>query len=227
VAIKVTESYQYNYSYIKNSRGFNTPKYEIEVTLKEHVPEWLPMYGKKVRIFYHGMPRQCNGCYKLGHLKWECKEDKLNWRSYVFHLRSTGNYEDALFGSWLDEKPKEPENDGKTPRTPEDLRELMKKPGGLKKALIAYLAKDKKDKSNERSRERSPRASPARRHSRERSRDRDNRNNSRDRNGSNGSNRRGRDDRRWRGGRGQWQNRKRYQGGSNHSEEKREKRGKN
>jgi hypothetical protein len=89
-------------SYIKNNRGFNTPRYEIEVNHREQILEWLPMFGKKIRVFYHGMPHQCNGCYQLGHMKSECTNEKQNWKTYVNQLRDSGKFEKYLFGSWLD-----------------------------------------------------------------------------------------------------------------------------
>ncbi len=121
------------------------------------------------------MQRQCNGCFKLGHLKWECKNEKMNWKGYVDLLRSTGNFEDVLFGSWLEpkkddderkkaedpkEKPKE------KPRTPSgDLRDLLDNPENLKKAMAAFIAKNGRNASQRR-------RSPNRGRSRSRSRDR-------------------------------------------------------
>jgi hypothetical protein len=116
-------------------RGFNTPKYDIEVTLSEFIPEWLPMFGKKVRIFHHGMPRQCNGCFEIGHLKWECKNQKMNWQAYVQKMKNSGKFQKELFGSWLDEKP--------IPGKPAegDLRNLLNDPQNLRKALEEFLTK--------------------------------------------------------------------------------------
>jgi hypothetical protein len=165
-----------NSSYIKNSRGFNTPKYELQATINDHIPEWLPMYGKKVRIFYHGMMRQCNGCYKLGHMKWECKEEKSNWKTYVATLRSTGNFEDVLFGSWLDERSEEEKMDtGKTQdkNSEEDLRNLLQNSAELRKAMKTYIDKNKAKKPQEprpRSRDRSRSNERYNRNKRERSR---------------------------------------------------------
>ncbi len=98
------------------------------------------MFGKKIRVFYHGMPRQCNGCYQLGHMKWECTNDKLNWKAYVLQMRDSGKYEKHLFGSWLEERPQPPSEE---PVKPKDLRDLLdlKSPTDVKKALASYLSK--------------------------------------------------------------------------------------
>ncbi len=129
------------------------------------------------------MPRQCNGCYKLGHMKWECTQEKLNWRGYVLEMKETGKFEKSLFGSWLDEKPmeegkdrekekakeKEPEKprerekdgdrDREKPTTSSgDLRDILdlKSPGALKKALADYLIRHPPKGSRERRRSQSP-----------------------------------------------------------------------
>jgi hypothetical protein len=101
--------------------------------LLDHVPEWLPMYGKKVRIFYHGMKRQCNGCFHLDHMKWECKEEKINWKAYVNRLRSTGNFEDVLFGQWLEDRDQSKNLEGVKAKEAVDLRELIKESEKSKK----------------------------------------------------------------------------------------------
>ena len=152
----------------------------MEITLSENIPEWLPMFGKKVRVFYHGMMRQCNGCFGLGHLKWECKNPKANWRGYVASLKATARFEDQLLGSWLEvkeakEDPKKTDEKnaegaekgkGENKKGEKDLRELLNDPSQLRKALESFVSKNKRRSPSRRS-SRSPR-----RRSRSRSRSR-------------------------------------------------------
>jgi hypothetical protein len=140
----------------------------VEITLEDNIPEWLPMYGKKVRLYHHGMLKQCNGCYALGHMKRECKGTKINWRGYVDQMRRTGKYEDVMFGSWINsdvqmKDVQESEKESTQKRTPEkrDLRSYLSDPDSLKKALKDYLERRKKSRSphkdaRRRSRSRSP-----------------------------------------------------------------------
>jgi hypothetical protein len=186
----------------------------MEATINEHIPEWIPMCGKKTWVFYHGMRRQCINCFKKGHMKWECKEEKTNWKGYVTSLRSTGNYEDALFGNWLEEKPAETEKEKATPLKPTDLRELIKDPDELKKALAAYLSRRQTPKKATECRRDSRSLDRSRNRSRERSPEK-----------QNGSDNRSSSNRRkpWNGPRrgNYWRDRKRYQSRYNHGEEKR------
>jgi hypothetical protein len=138
-----------HYSYAKNSRGFNTPRYIVDLTIGDHLPEWMPMFGKKVRIYYHGMRKQCSNCYDLDHLRKDCTSPKLNWIGYVDKLRKTGKYEDQMFGSWLD-----------APRgeTTADLRNYLDDPENLKKAVANFLEKNnKKSANNQQNRNEPPR----------------------------------------------------------------------
>jgi hypothetical protein len=127
-----------HFSYIKNSRGFNTPRYEVDLTLEEYPPEWMPMYGKKVRIFYPGMKIQCNACYGVGHMKRECKNERVGWMGYVSKLKDSGKFEATMFGSWLEEKPMQ-EKEKKKETSEGDLRTLLDNPGSLQRALADFL----------------------------------------------------------------------------------------
>ncbi len=92
------------------------------------------MVGKKIRVFYHGMKRQCNGCFSLGHMKWECQNKPVNWMGYVHTLRDSGKFEKEMFGDWLvEKKTAEKTNKG------EDLRDLLRNPDKLKRALQSFL----------------------------------------------------------------------------------------
>jgi hypothetical protein len=79
--------------------GFKNDIYEVEIVLKHHIPEYLPMYGQKVQVSYPGIPRTCNRCFKVGHLRRECQNIKKEWVQYIVELLDSGlNLE--LIGSW-------------------------------------------------------------------------------------------------------------------------------
>ncbi len=79
--------------------GLKTDVFEAEVLLKEHINEYLPMYGQKAQVFYPGMPRVCNRCYTSGHLRRDCQNKKKDWVCYIIELLD-GGLDPDLVGSW-------------------------------------------------------------------------------------------------------------------------------
>ncbi len=67
----------------KDEDTIETGTIQFKLLLEHHIPEFLPIYGTKSRIFYAGMPKQCGRCYKQGHFKADCPNDKVNWQSYT------------------------------------------------------------------------------------------------------------------------------------------------
>lgn len=92
----------YTARFIPNSVGLNTDVIETEITLQDHIPEYLPIYGQKVLINYPGIPKVCNNCYKTGHLKRNCKSVRVSWLEHVEFMLNSGTFEAELFGSWSD-----------------------------------------------------------------------------------------------------------------------------
>ena len=42
--------------------------YLINMKLKKDIPNWVPMYGRKICLSYKGQKKQCNTCF-VPHLK--------------------------------------------------------------------------------------------------------------------------------------------------------------
>jgi hypothetical protein len=89
-----------SFNYLKDKNGLKTDNLEVEVTLRKHIPEYLPMYGRRIRIYYLGMQKQCNNCFELGHIKSACEEEKKDWFSFIEELIDSGDYKKSLFGDW-------------------------------------------------------------------------------------------------------------------------------
>jgi len=99
-----------NFNYLKDKQGYKTDNIEVEVKLSRHIPETLPMYGRRIRVFYLGMQRQCNNCFELGHIKADCDGERCDWFGYIEKLLESGDYKKELFGDWpevIDRKRKE------------------------------------------------------------------------------------------------------------------------
>ncbi len=88
------------FKYHVDQGGLKTDEIEVEVKLSDHIPEYLPMYGRKIRIYYHGMQKQCNHCMDLGHLKADCTGEKCDWFAYIDSFIDSGDFDIKLFGEW-------------------------------------------------------------------------------------------------------------------------------
>jgi hypothetical protein len=88
------------FNYQSDKYSYKTDEIEVELCLKKHIPEYLPMFGRKIRIYYLGMKKQCNNCLGLGHLKSDCEEDKRDWFNFIEELIDSGDFDEDLFGDW-------------------------------------------------------------------------------------------------------------------------------
>ncbi len=79
--------------------GLKTDVFEVDLVLKRHIGEYLPIYGQKAQISYPGIPRQCNRCYRTGHLRRDCQNTKVDWIAYIIELLENG-LDETLIGSW-------------------------------------------------------------------------------------------------------------------------------
>jgi hypothetical protein len=89
------------HDYERNSLGLRSDIFETDIVLNTHVPEFLPIAGRKIQISYPGIPRACNNCFQTGHLKRNCNSKKVEWLDRVAELRRSEKFEDALFGGWI------------------------------------------------------------------------------------------------------------------------------
>jgi hypothetical protein len=88
------------HDFATNLCGLKTDTYEVELVLRKHIEEFLPMYGQKVVVSYPGMPKMCNRCYLSGHLRRECNNRKRDWIAYVIDLVENQAINEELIGSW-------------------------------------------------------------------------------------------------------------------------------
>jgi len=75
---------------------------QITVRLKRPIPQFLPMFGYKVRVFYKDIPRMCTNCFVTGHLKKDCPNQTKNWLHYVTNFISDNDHiSEDDFGFWM------------------------------------------------------------------------------------------------------------------------------
>ena len=63
-----------------------TGTYIVQVRLKRRIPNVLPMQGKRIRIWYHGVKYQCPACYGYHKNEQRC-DKKLSFESYTTELK--------------------------------------------------------------------------------------------------------------------------------------------
>jgi hypothetical protein len=92
---------QPKHEFLENpNTGLKSDILNVEVLLKRHIEEYLPMYGQKVQVNYPGIPRTCNRCYRTGHLRRDCNNKKREWVVFIIDLLEEGNIRKDMIGSW-------------------------------------------------------------------------------------------------------------------------------
>ncbi len=69
---------------------FETDIYTVNIRLKFLIPEFLPIRGKRARIYYHGIAPFCIVCNTPSHLKPECHNAPVHWSDYIQSLKNKG-----------------------------------------------------------------------------------------------------------------------------------------
>ena len=77
-----------------------TGSYWVTMKLTEPIPQFIPMHGKKVEIYYRGMQQLCVKCYSPGHKKMDCPNEKVEWMDYVCNFIMATEIDKDMFGKW-------------------------------------------------------------------------------------------------------------------------------
>jgi hypothetical protein len=72
--------------------------YSIKMDLQMKPPQFLPISGKKIRIYYKGIEKRCVKCFGTGHLKRDCTSDRKNWMEYVSDLMFETGFDLEMLG---------------------------------------------------------------------------------------------------------------------------------
>jgi hypothetical protein len=78
----------------------HTGKYVVKMRIDRPIPQILPIDGRRIRIYYKGIRKQCNNCFEMGHMKRDCKERRKDWAEYVSSMMESTGFEPDLFGKW-------------------------------------------------------------------------------------------------------------------------------
>jgi hypothetical protein len=72
--------------------------YSIKMDLKIKPPQFLPIGGKKIKIYYKGIEKRCVKCFGTGHLKKDCTSARKDWMEYVSNLMVEMNFDLNMLG---------------------------------------------------------------------------------------------------------------------------------
>ena len=75
--------------------------FTVKMKLHTPIPQLLPMWGKRIRIYYRGIQKLCSRCFG-NHPRKNCRSAKRRWVDYVldfmgYHTEIPGE----LYGRWL------------------------------------------------------------------------------------------------------------------------------
>ena len=72
--------------------------YLVTMKLKKDMPNWVPMYGRKICLMYRGIKNQCNSCFGP-HLRKFCKNERMSLEEYADKFRIRNPYvPEQLYG---------------------------------------------------------------------------------------------------------------------------------
>jgi hypothetical protein len=72
--------------------------YSIKMDLRVKPPQFLPIGGKKIRIYYKGIAKRCVKCFGTGHLKKDCTSNRKDWMEYVSDLMFETDFDLEMLG---------------------------------------------------------------------------------------------------------------------------------
>ena len=74
---------------------------KVRMRIDRPMPQYLPMFGQKIRIYYTGVERTCTNCYLNGHVRRDCKNIKTQWINYVANfIDNNPEIPTEFYGRW-------------------------------------------------------------------------------------------------------------------------------
>ena len=74
--------------------------YSVKMRLTRDIPQLIPMFGRRVRIYYRGVLKLCTKCFG-GHSRLHCRNDKVRWIDYVLRfMEENPDIPEKLYGRW-------------------------------------------------------------------------------------------------------------------------------
>ena len=70
--------------------------------LRKDIPQFLPMHGRKIRIYFKNMNKLCTNCYG-SHSRRQCTNERVPWVTYVRDfMKNNPEINEHYYGKWWD-----------------------------------------------------------------------------------------------------------------------------
>ena len=110
-----------------------TGKFSVKMKITSEIPQYLPMFGHKAKIYYRGIKKVCTNCYHEGHYRKDCQRNKLDWINYVSRFINRNEHiPEEMFGRWYQLCLKRAQEAKVPESTDEPLDDQPKSVGGSK-----------------------------------------------------------------------------------------------
>jgi hypothetical protein len=74
--------------------------YSVKMKLRSDLPQFLPMFGKRIRVYYRGIIKKCTNCFGP-HARKSCDRAKTSWIQYVGELMTDRpDIPEEFYGKW-------------------------------------------------------------------------------------------------------------------------------
>ena len=86
----------------EDSEGDNsTGIYSVKMKLKRNIPQFLPIDGRRIKIYYQNINKLCTSCFGEHHRR-NCKSEKVKWINYVEEfINSNPQINKEMYGKWI------------------------------------------------------------------------------------------------------------------------------
>ena len=76
--------------------------YSLKMKLVKDVPQFLPMHGRKIRVYFKNMTKLCTNCYGC-HTRRQCTNERVPWINYVRDfMQANPDIDESFYGKWWD-----------------------------------------------------------------------------------------------------------------------------
>ena len=76
--------------------------YSVKMKLESPIPQFLPMHGKRIRVYHSGITKLCTNCFGK-HTRRQCKNNKVPWIVYVRDfMKMNAELGENYYGKWWD-----------------------------------------------------------------------------------------------------------------------------
>ena len=74
--------------------------YSIKMRLRKEIPQLLPMWGRRIRIYYRGVQKLCTNCFGH-HPRRNCRSERVTWVQYCLNfMERNPEIPPEFYGKW-------------------------------------------------------------------------------------------------------------------------------